>query len=133
MLTEFDVLDHVVLDDKDHCMFMLIVDTEDIWRVSDTGGIFGIRQKRAERQRELEHLVCLKKKVENYIGYICDNGIIKSFPDCPDPERYSYDIHIITDFVPKPDYIGLIGKMNDHISKQRSDIRITNEVKMRTK
>ncbi len=129
MLTELDILDHVLLNNN--CMLMLVVDTEDVWKIESTGGFFNFKQKKLQQERNLEHLICLKKKIENYIGYIYNNGIKISFPDYDTSKQYIYEIHIITDFFPAPDYLELIHKMNEYIAKERNDIKITHEVKKR--
>ncbi len=131
MLTELNVLDHTILDEEHHQMLMLIFDTEDVWQVKSSGGIFNKYQtKKLSNKRNAEHLICLNKKIENYLGYIQENGIQKSFPSCENPAQYSYEIHIVTDFSPAPDYLELIEKWNQYITQQRADIIISNEVRL---
>lgn len=128
MIVELDMLDHVVLDEKRQCMIMLIFDIESLWEVEDDTGIFHFQHARKVKEKRLEHLIYLKKKVENYIGYISNNGLLNSFPECNCAELYSYEIRVVTDFVPEIDYIELIEKMNRHINKQSNKIKITYEV-----
>lgn len=69
------------------------------------------------------------KKLESYINYILSDGILKSFPDCVDYNVYSYEIRVVTNFVPDADYLGAIDNMNKYIAKLISNmnIRITQE------
>ena len=129
MITEFDMVDHMMLDEENHQVLMLIVDTQDLWRIEASGGLFNFGQKRKIEQKQLEHLVCLKKKVENYIGWIQADALKEQFPGCDSLEGYNYDIHIITDFVPDSAYMDLINKMNQYISTERNDIVLTHEQK----
>ncbi len=133
MLTEINIIDHMVLNEDEHCMIMLIVDTEDLWKVQPAGRLFDFKYKKKVNERNFEHLVCLRKKIENYLQYIQANGIKNSFPDCVDFDKYSYKIHIITDFIPAVDYMELIDKLNVSISEQRNDIVISHELKSKKK
>ena len=128
MIIELDMLDHVILDENNKCMIMLIFDIESLWAINDDSGIFRFGYGKKIREKRLEHLIYLKKKIENYIGYISNSGLLKSFPECDNAGLYSYEIRVVTDFIPENDYIELIEKMNQSISKQSDKITIMYEV-----
>ncbi len=128
MIIQLDVLDHAILDEKNKCMIMLIIDSEDIWELPNLEGVSKLKKKKMVKDKNLEHLVCLNKKVENYIIYIQNNGIMKSFPNCDAPESYSYEIRVISNFQPSSDYLELINRINKYIKKTRNDIYISNEI-----
>lgn len=121
------MLDHTILDEDKKCMIMLIIDFEYLWQIDKRHGIFDFRNKKKVKEKNLEHLIYLKKKVENYITYIQNGGLTENFPECNNSEKYSYEIRIVTDFSPKPDYLDLIENMNIYIAKQWSNIKITTE------
>lgn len=127
MLVELDILDHVILDEDNRCMIMLIFDVEDLWHVESPHGLEKLTYNKKFREKNTEHLLYLKKKVENYIGYIQNNGIMRSFPDCAEPSSFSYEIRVVTNFAPAFDYLDLIEQMNHVLTKQGLNILVTNE------
>ncbi|MCH5196868.1 MAG: hypothetical protein J1F28_09135 [Oscillospiraceae bacterium] len=128
MIIDLDVIDHVILDEENKLMLMLIFDSEDYWTVEPPHGLGVLTYNKKCKDKNLEHLVYLKNKVENYIGHIQNNGIKLCFPDCAEPESYSYEIRTVTNFTPAFDYMDLIDQMNKVMSKQGLKIIITNEV-----
>ena len=127
MITEFNVVDHAGLDEKTKTMILLIVDYSEIWQSGANESVTGFRTHRHQRELNLKHLLCLKKKVECYIDYIQKGGISKSFPYCSNPSEYSYDIRIVTDFDPKSDYLRVIDNLNAHISKYYTNVFVSTE------
>ena len=129
VLTELNMLDHTLLDENEKTMIMLIFDVEDLWRVELPRGLEKFSYKKKCSEKNMEHLVFLKKKVENYVSYILNNGIKQSFPHCDETESFSYEIRVVTNFTPAPDYLDLIKQMNNRISIQGLSIIITTEEK----
>lgn len=128
MLTELDILDHVILDEDNHRMVLIIVDTKAIWGIKNIEGMLINKWEKILKEKNLEHIICLKKKIENYIEYIYSDEINKIFPYYEWLENYSYEIRVITDFYPSFDYLELINIINQNISMQKKDIFITNEI-----
>lgn len=127
MLSELNMLDHTILDEEKKSMLMLIFDVENIWSVDSPRGWGKLTYSKKQNEKNLEHLLCLKKKVENYISYIQSNGITKSFPNCKETNSYSYEIRVVTNFTPAPDYFDLIAQMNKVLAKQGMNIVVTHE------
>ena len=93
-------------------IIMLIIDTHEPWDVDAPKGFFDIKQKKLAENKKLEHLVCLNKKIGNYINCIASNGISGYFPERDDLSDYNYRIQIITDFNPDKEYLDAIEKTN---------------------
>lgn len=127
MLTEFDMVDHMVLDEENHKLIMLIVDTQELWSVALDTGLFHFGHKRKIKQKQLEHLVCLKKKVENYAGWIQADMLKDQLPDCDSLQGYDYEIHIVTDFKPEQEYLDFIKSMNQYFAARQNAIVLTHE------
>ena len=127
MLVELDIIDHIALDEDKRCMIMLIFDVEDLWHIEAPHGLEKLTYNKKCREKNTEHLLYLKKKVENYIGYIQNDGIRRSFPDCDNPESFSYEIRVVTNFAPTLDYLDLIEQMNHVLTRQGLNIVVTNE------
>lgn len=127
MITELNKLDHTILDENKKCMLMLIFDSKVFWRVNQPNNFNLFRYKRMLKDKEIEHLVYLKNKVENYVKYILNDGIIKSFPKCADYKNYCYEIRIVTDFIPDNNYLELINKLNTYIANSVSGVIVTYE------
>ena len=131
MLIELDKIDHIVIDDNNKCIIMLIIDTHEPWDVDAPKGIFDIKQKKLAENKKLEHLVCLNKKIGNYINCIASNGISGYFPERDDLSDYNYRIQIITDFNPDKEYLDAIEKTNQFYARQTNRLTIVQETKIK--
>ncbi len=127
MITDLDILDHTILIEDEKCMLLLIFDSQLIWEVEKLSGFHKLKLKHKIKEKNLEHLIYLKKKIENYINYIYNNGILKSFPECTDWTKYRYEIRISSDFKFNSEFIRLIDYFNSILKKQRYDIIVTYE------
>ena len=127
MITEFDLLDHVMLDEETKTMLLLVIDLGELWKLDKKPGVLNFRAQRLQEEKNLEHLICLKNKVEAYVSYIRNTGLLRSFPGTPNPEQYDYEIRVLTDFDPEPDYLQTIRNMNYRLSQFTDKIKITTE------
>lgn len=127
MINELDILDHTILDESKKCMLMLIFDSEDLWKVDKQNDLSLIKYKRMLKDKKLEHLLYLEKKIESYVNYILNDGIVISFPNCTEHKVYSYEIRVITNFIPDDDYLSAIDKLNKYIARSTSNVIITHE------
>ena len=127
MIIELDILDHAILDEDNRCMVMFVFDLENIWLIEKQNYLNHYRYNRLVKEKNNEHLIYLKRKIENYVDYVQNNGLLRSFSNCVNPELYKYEIKIITDFIPSMDYLNLIEEMNNYLTEQLLNILITTE------
>lgn len=128
MVHELDKLDQALLDKNRKCMLMLIFDHDDLWKVTKPSGLKALKYNKMLKDKNLDHKLYLLKKINNYLTYIENGGILQSFPNCTDSDTYTYEIRVVTNTMPNPDFFEFIKDMNNHISKQLSFIVITHEI-----
>ena len=129
MIIDVKTVDHIFWDEKNNQATLLIIDLNEFWTIETSGGLFRKKDRKRAEEKKLEHLVCLKCKVEYYVTFIINNGIKNSFPEIDDPNLIDFDIRIISDFEPDSDYVRLIDSLNSDISSHWKNIHITNEVR----
>lgn len=130
MIVDVNTVDHVFWDEKSNKATLLIIDLNEFWTIKAKNGLLRVFDKKKADEKRIEHLVCLKCKVEYYISFIINGGIINSFPEINNPSLIDYDIRIITDFTPDTDYYRLIYSLNEDISSQLKNITLSNEVRL---
>ncbi len=131
MIIELDKLDHTILFEEQKNILMLIVDPADIWKAEEKKGIKGLFKGNAESNKMREHYIYLCKKIENYINYINNNGLINNFPEIKDSiNEYSYEIRVVTQFQPEKWYLDTITEYNKRLENNSKKIVITHEVKV---
>lgn len=131
MITELDKLDHTILFEEQKNILMLIVDPADIWKVEEKKGLKGLFKGNAENGMMRKHFIYLCKKIENYINYINNNGLINNFPEIKDfINEYSYEIRVVTQFQPEKWYFDTINEFNKKLEGNNKKIVITHELKV---
>lgn len=131
MITELDKLDHTILFEEQKNILMLIVDPADIWKVEEKKGLKGLFKGNAENDMMRKHYIYLCKKIENYINYINNNGLINNFPEIKDfINEYSYEIRVVTQFQPEKWYFDTINEFNKKPEGNNKKIVITHELKV---
>ncbi len=128
MITDLDILDHTILIEDEECMLLLIFDSKSIWEVEELSGLQRFKLKYKIEEKKLEHLAYLKKKIENYIIYIYNNGILNSFPKCENWKNYKYEIRISSDFEFDSESVKLIDYFNSILKDKSYNITVTHEV-----
>lgn len=128
MITDLDILDHTILIEDEECMLLLIFDSKLIWEVEELSGLQRFKIKYKIEEKKLEHLAYLKKKIENYITYIYNNGILNSFPKCENWKKYKYEIRISSDFEFDSESVKLIDYFNSILKDKSYNITVTHEV-----
>ena len=128
MIIDLEILDHTILIEDKECMLLLIFDSKSIWEVEKLSGLQRFKLKYKIEEKKLEHLAYLKKKIENYITYIYNNGILKSFPKCENWTKYKYEIRISSDFEFDSESLKLIDYFNFILKNKRYNITVTHEV-----
>ena len=84
MVIELDKLDHTILIEEAKNIIMLIIDPADIWKVEEKKGLRGLFKPNFENDMMRKHYIYLCKKIENYINYINNDGLINNFPEIKD-------------------------------------------------
>lgn len=131
MIIELDILDHTILFEEQKNILMLIVDPADIWKVEEKKGLKGLFKGNAENDMMRKHYIYLCKKIENYINYINNNGLINNFPEIKDfINEYSYEIRVVTQFQPEKWYFDTINEFNKKLEGNKKKIVITHELKV---
>jgi hypothetical protein len=131
MIIELDKLDHTILFEEQKNILMLIVDPADIWIVEEKKGLKGLFKGNAESDMMRKHFIYLCKKIENYINYINNNGLINNFPETKDfINEYSYEIRVVTQFEPEKWYLDTINEYNKKLEGNNKKIVITHELKV---
>lgn len=131
MIIELDMLDHTILFEEQKNILMLIVDPADIWKVEEKKGLKGLFKGNAESDMMRKHFIYLCKKIENYINYINNNGLINNFPEIKDfINEYSYEIRVVTQFEPEKWYLDTINEYNKKLEGNNKKIVITHELKV---
>lgn len=131
MITELDKLDHTILFEEQKNILMLIVDSADTWKVEEKKGLKGLFKGNAESDMMRKHFIYLCKKIENYINYINNNGLINNFPEIKDfINEYSYEIRVVTQFEPEKWYLDTINEYNKKLEGNNKKIVITHELKV---
>ena len=131
MITELDKLDHTILLEEQKNILMLIFDSADIWKVEEKKGLMGLFKGNAESDMMRKHYIYLCKKIENYINYINNNGLINSFPEIKELiNEYSYEIRVVTQFQPEKWYLDTIDEFNKKLESNNKKIVITHEFKI---
>lgn len=130
MIIELDILDYTMLFEEQKNILMLIVDPADIWKVEGKKGLRGLFKGNAENDMMRKHFIYLCKKIENYINYINNNGLINNFPEIKDSiNEYSYEIRVVTQFQPEKWYLDTINEFNKKLEGNNKKIVITHELK----
>ena len=125
MIIELDILDHTILFEEQKNILMLIVDPADIWKVEEKKGLKGLFKGNAENDMMRKHYIYLCKKIENYINYINNNGLINNFPEIKDfINEYSYEIRVVTQFQPEKWYLDTINEINKKLEGNSKKIVI---------
>lgn len=131
MIIELDILDHTMLFEEQKNILMLIVDPADIWKVEEKKGLKGLFKGNVENDMMRKHFLYLCKKIENYINYINNNGLINNFPEIKDfINEYSYEIRVVTQFQPEKWYLDTINEYNKKLEGNNKKIVITHELKI---
>lgn len=131
MIIELDILDHTILFEEQKNILMLIVDPADIWKVEYKKGLRGLFKGNVENDMMRKHFLYLCKKIENYINYINNNGLINNFPEIKDfINEYSYEIRVVTQFQPEKWYFDTINEFNNKLEGNNKKIVITHELKV---
>ena len=131
MITELDKLDHTILLEEQKNILMLIFDSADIWKVEEKKGLMGLFKGNAESDMMRKHYIYLCKKIENYINYINNNGLINNFPEIKELiNEYSYEIRVVTQFQPEKWYLDTINEFNKRLEGNNKKIVITHELKV---
>ena len=131
MIIELDILDHTILFEEQKNILMLIIDPADIWKVEEKKGLKGLFKGNAENDMMRKHYIYLCKKIENYINYINNNGLINNFPEIKDfINEYSYEIRVVTQFQPEKWYFDTINEFNKKLEGNKKKIVITHELKV---
>lgn len=131
MIIELDILDYTMLVEEQKNILMLIVDSADIWKVEGKKGLRGLFKGNAENDMMRKHFIYLCKKIENYINYINNNGLINNFPEIKDSiNEYSYEIRVVTQFQPEKWYLDTINEFNTKLKGNNKKIVITHESKV---
>ncbi len=131
MIIELDILDHTILFEEQKNILMLIVDPADIWKMEEKKGLRGLFKGNVENDMMRKHFLYLCKKIENYINYINNNGLINNFPEIKDfINEYSYEIRVVTQFEPEKWYLDTINEYNKKLEGNNKKIVITHELKV---
>ncbi len=131
MIIELDILDHTILFEEQKNILMLIVDPADIWKMEEKKGLRGLFKGNVENDMMRKHFLYLCKKIENYINYINNNGLINNFPEIKDfINEYSYEIRVVTQFQPEKWYLDTINEYNKKLEGNNKKIVITHELKI---
>lgn len=131
MITELDMLDHTILFEEQKNILMLIVDPADTWKVEEKKDLKGLFKGNVESDMMRKHFIYLCKKIENYINYINNNGLINNFPEIKDfINEYSYEIRVVTQFEPEKWYLDTINEYNKKLEGNNKKIVITHELKV---
>lgn len=131
MIIELDILDYTMLVEEQKNILMLIVDPADIWKVEGKKGLRGLFKGNAENDMMRKHFIYLCKKIENYINYINNNGLINNFPEIKDSiNEYSYEIRVVTQFQPEKWYLDTINEFNTKLKGNNKKIVIAHESKV---
>lgn len=131
MIIELDILDHTILFEEQKNILMLIVDPADIWKMEEKKGLRGLFKGNVENDMMRKHFLYLCKKIENYINYINNNGLINNFPEIKDfINEYSYEIRVVTQFQPEKWYFDTINEFNNKLEGNNKKIVITHELKV---
>ena len=130
MIIELEKLDHVVLLKEEKCILMLIIDPADIWNNQSGKGLKKLFKSNLKREMDVKHHTYLCKKVENYVNYINNNGLINNFLDIRDSiDEYHYEIRIITQFEPEKWYFDTIEQLNNNTKEKiNKNVIITHEL-----
>ena len=130
MIIELDKLDHTILLDKQKNILMLIFDPADLWQVEEKKGLRGLFKSNTGNDIIQKHYIYLCKKIENYVNYINNNGLINNFPEIKDfINEYSYEIRVVTQFQPEKWYLDTINEINKKLEGNSKKIVITHEFK----
>lgn len=130
MIIELDKLDHTILLDKQKNILMLIFDPADLWQVEEKKGLRGLFKSNTGNDMIQKHYIYLCKKIENYVNYINNNGLINNFPEIKDfINEYSYEIRVVTQFQPEKWYLDTINEINKKLEGNSKKIVITHEFK----
>lgn len=130
MIIELDKLDHAILIKESKNILMLIFDPADIWKVEEKEGLKRLFKQNSENDMMRKHYIYLCKKIENYINYITNNGLINNFPEIKDSiNEYSYEIRVVTQFNPEKWYLDTINEFNKKLEGNNKKIVITHELK----
>jgi len=133
MIIELDKLDHTILLEESKNILMLIFDATDIWKAeSKKGPLRRLFKLNTDNNMKQKHFIYLCKKIENYINYINNNGLINNFPKIKDTiDEYSYEIRVVTQFQPEQWYFDTISEFNKKLQGSSKKIVITHEFNAR--